>query len=96
VLNSEVRMARTTPQVTDSVLVYHDGAQAQTVPVGSVAWQEWLKDARTTTFHVNHQRGSFTARKEQRQRGGSYWYAYRTQGGRLHKGYLGRAEELTL
>jgi LuxR family transcriptional regulator, maltose regulon positive regulatory protein len=28
--------------------------------------------------------------------GGAYWYAYRKQGGRLRKGYLGRAEDLTL
>ena len=89
-------MARTTPQVRNGVLVYHGETQLETVPVGSAAWRRWLDDARTTTFRVNHPLGSFTARKEQRQRGGSYWYAYRKQGGRRHKGYLGRAEELTL
>src|SRR5438067_12182550 len=89
-------MARTTPQVSNGVLVDPAGAQGQTIPVGSEAWQRWLDDARTTSFRFVHDVGTFTARKEQRQGGGSYWYAYRTQGGRLRKGYLGRAEELTL
>jgi LuxR family maltose regulon positive regulatory protein len=89
-------VARTTPQVGNGVLVYHGETQLETVAVGSAAWWRWLDDPRTTTFRVNHPMGAFTARKEHRQRGSSYWYAYRTQGGRRHKSYLGRAEALTL
>jgi hypothetical protein len=89
-------VARTTPQVENGVLVYWVGTRTETVQVGSDAWQHWLDNTRTTTFRFMHRLGTFTARKEQRQWGGSYWYAYRKQGGRLRKGYLGRAEELTL
>jgi hypothetical protein len=91
-----VSVARTTPRVDNGVLVYQVGMQMETVQDGSEAWQCWLDNMRTTTFRFVHRLGTFTARKEQRQRGGSYWYAYRKQGGRLRKGYLGRAEELTL
>jgi len=89
-------VARTTPRVSNGVLVDPVGAPGRTVGVGSEAWRRWLDDARTTTFRFVHHAGSFTARKEQRQRGSSYWYAYRTRGGRLHKSYLGRPEDLTL
>lgn len=89
-------MARTTPHVDNGVLAYQVGTQMETLQVGSAAWQRWLDDARTTTFRVVHRWGAFTARKEQRQGGGAYWYAYRKQGGRLRKGYLGRPEDLTL
>ena len=89
-------MARTTPRVDNGVLVYPVGTQVAAVQVGSAAWQRWLASTSTTTFRFVHRLGTFTARKEQRQWGGSYWYAYRKQGGRLRKGYLGRAEELTL
>jgi len=89
-------VARTTPRVSNGVLVDPVGAPGRTIGVVSEAWRRWLDDARTTTFRFVHHVGSFTARKEQRQRGTSYWYAYRTRGGRLHKSYLGRAEDLTL
>ncbi|MEI7645549.1 MAG: hypothetical protein WCJ55_14845 [Chloroflexales bacterium] len=36
-----------------------------------------------------------TVRKECRQRGGSYWTAYRRQGRRLRKIYLGSSPTLT-
>jgi LuxR family maltose regulon positive regulatory protein len=89
-------MARATPLVTNGVLHYRDGVGVRAVEVGGDAWCRWLDDVRTTTFRVDQAPGSFTARKEQRQRGGAYWYAYRTQGGRLRKCYLGRTKELTL
>ncbi len=34
-------------------------------------------------------------RKERRQRGGSYWVAYRRGNGRVHKIYLGMASAVT-
>src|SRR5690606_20983778 len=39
--------------------------------------------------------GFFTLRKERRQRGTAYWSAYRRQGQRLRKLYIGRSTALT-
>jgi LuxR family maltose regulon positive regulatory protein len=39
------------------------------------AWFAWLEEATSFAFHG--QSGSFTARKETKQRGDVYWYAYR-------------------
>ncbi|HEX5501085.1 MAG TPA: hypothetical protein VFW96_00600, partial [Thermomicrobiales bacterium] len=86
-------MARNTPLVSDGVLTDPTG---RAVPVGGAAWYCWLAAAGTTTFRFVDGAGAFTARKERRQGDGAYWYAYRRQGGRLHKGYLGRAADLTL
>jgi hypothetical protein len=64
-------------------------------PLADASLQSWLKliDA----FHLETQAGySLTARKEARQRGGSYWYAYKRVGSRLHKKYLGDGDKLTL
>ena len=81
-------MARVTPKVSNGVLAYHAESAVETVQVGSAAWRRWLDDAHTTTFRVDLSLGSFTARKESRRRGGAYWYAYRTEDGRLRKRYL--------
>src|SRR5689334_2164677 len=80
--------------------VVHDGvltlATADgTIPVESAAWWAWLAAPGTTGFRFVTDAGAFTARREPKP-GGWYWYAYRRQGGRLHKRYLGRAEALTL
>jgi hypothetical protein len=40
--------------------------------------------------------GTFTARKEPKPHGGTYWKAYRKRGGRLYRAYLGKSGELTL
>ena len=88
-------MAHTTPRVSDGVLAYTEGTLARTVEMGSADWRRWLDDAGTTTFRVLHHAGAYTARKERRRRGGAYLYAYRKQGGRLDKRYLGRSEDLT-
>src|SRR5262249_7752983 len=40
--------------------------------------------------------GAYTARKETKQRGESYWYAYRKRAGKLKKTYLGKSTDLTL
>jgi LuxR family maltose regulon positive regulatory protein len=48
---------------------------------------------------MNHAKGYIdgfmTVRKERRQRGGVYWSAYRRQGRRLRKIYLGPSSVLT-
>lgn len=48
-------------------------------------------------FHFHAASGeSFTARKERKQRGSTYWYAYKRVAGRLQKKYLGDGTNITL
>lgn len=56
-------------------------------------WFDWLEKASSFAFHGQH--GSFTARKETKQRGSAYWYAYRKRERVLVKKYLGKATDLT-
>ncbi len=65
----------------------------QAIAVGTPEWFAWLEGA--ASFAYQGAGGSFTARKEARQRGGWYWKAYRKLSGRLHRVYLGKAAELT-
>src|SRR6516164_2720195 len=58
------------------------------------AWFAWLDEVSSFAFHG--QRGSYTARKESKQRGAGYWYAYRKTQGKLVKKYLGKTADLTL
>ena len=80
------------PTVVDGRL---EGASAARPGVGSPDWFAWLGAEHTRSFSFRSPAGSFTARKERRQRGGAYWVAYRTVAGRQHKVYLGKGEELT-
>lgn len=57
------------------------------------AWFAWLDEVSSFAFYG--QRGSFTARKETKQRGAVYWYAYRKLEGKLAKKYLGKTADLT-
>src|SRR5947209_17286375 len=89
-------MAQTPPSVVDEVLTYQqDDSPAQLV-VDSARWYNWLEMASTFTFRSGE--GYFTARKERagNRRGEPYWRAYRKRGGKLHRVYLGKSEELTL
>jgi len=87
-------MAHVTPQVQNKVLTLHKGTnEEQSIPVESEVWWHWLSAEETRTFYYGSEQGSFTARRE-RKSGGWYWYAYRKQYGKLHKAYLGKAEEL--
>ncbi len=69
----------------------HSG-QALPVPPGSHAWFAWL--VTIPSFAFAGQLGRLTVRQERRPRGGTYWYAYRRDGGRLAKRYLGRTTAL--
>src|SRR5207245_3851233 len=71
------------------------GEQQAPVIVGSDAWYTWLASESARSFTFRSQLGTFTARREQK-RNGWYWYIYRKQQGKLHKAYLGRANELSL
>ncbi|HET6531700.1 MAG TPA: LuxR C-terminal-related transcriptional regulator [Actinoplanes sp.] len=81
------------PSVADGRLVR--AGEAAGPAVGSPAWFAWLAGDDARSFSFRAPAGTFTARKERRQRGGAYWVAYRTAGSRQHKVYLGKAEELT-
>lgn len=54
----------------------------------------WVGQVSSFAFHG--QNGSYTARKERKQRGDEYWYAYVRVVGKLTKKYLGRSSDLTL
>jgi LuxR family transcriptional regulator, maltose regulon positive regulatory protein len=83
------------PTLTNGVLKVPAPAGSTALTVGSPAWATWLADDAVRSFSFQSPDGSYTARKERRQRGGTYWVAYRTAAGRQHKTYLGKAEELT-
>ena len=68
------------------------------IPLDSPAWFAWLEQPTARCFSYalfdptrGYIVGFLTVRKESRQRGGSYWVAYRRWQGRLRKVYLGRS-----
>ncbi|MBA3947943.1 MAG: hypothetical protein H0X37_25755 [Herpetosiphonaceae bacterium] len=69
--------------------LYTDAASVQ---LDTPAWIAWLKGH--TTFYLEAPEGTFTARQEKRW-DGQFWYAYRRHQGKLHKAYLGKAEDIT-
>jgi LuxR family transcriptional regulator, maltose regulon positive regulatory protein len=85
----EEHMAAKTPTVRDGVLYRQHEHE---VYVDTPAWFAWLQEA--TTFAFRDDMGTFTARKE-RQRGGTYWRAYRKRDGVLRRCYLGRSPDLS-
>ena len=58
-------------------------------------WQSWLAQRSSFAFQSKDVH-RFTARKEVRARGSSYWVAYRKLGGKLTHAYIGRTEDITL
>jgi len=70
------------------------GGALPAIQVGSADWYAWLNQTTTRSFAYHSAQGLLTARRESRH-GTWYWYAYRSQHGRLHKAYLGKSEELT-
>lgn len=82
-----------TSWVESGVLHRAEHADA-TIPVGSLEWFTWL--AQASRFYVkNNEHGNYFCRKEVRQRGGVYWYAYRRAGGRAYTTYAGSDQDLT-
>src|SRR5512135_3042885 len=73
-----------------------EGRPGEPLPLASEgpAWFAWLDQVSSFAFHG--QSGSFTARKETKQRGALYWYAYRKTQGKLVKKYLGKTASLSL
>ena len=60
----------------------------------SPAWFAWLDQVSSFAFFGKS--GHYTARKEAKQRGDRYWYAYLATGEQLTKKYLGKTADLTL
>jgi predicted ATPase/DNA-binding CsgD family transcriptional regulator len=91
---------RATPTVSWSAVshVYQlTGGKSDAPPrelAESPDWFAWLEQVPSFTFQG--QAGSFTARKERKERGASYWSAYRKTQGTLAKKYLGTSRDLTL
>ena len=84
------------PSVADGRLQGTAAGGAGGLAVGSAAWFAWLADDAVRSFSFRSPAGTYTARKERRRRGGAYWVAYRTAGGRQRKVYLGKAGDLSL
>jgi hypothetical protein len=82
-----------TPKVISAYL-YTDDPATTGRRVGSPAWFTWLATA--STFYFESPQGTFTAHHERRQRGGSYWIAYRRRAGVLRRVHLGKPDHLTL
>lgn len=85
------RANRRTPMVVSGVLYTDDAHNGLTVD--SPAWLPWLATA--TTFYYASPVGGFTVHCEHRQRGGSYWIAYRRRAGILQRTHLGKPDHLT-
>jgi ATP/maltotriose-dependent transcriptional regulator MalT len=83
------------PSVADGRLQGTAAGGGAGLAVGSPAWFAWLTSDTARAFSFRSPAGSYTARRERRQRGGAYWVGYRTAAGRQHKVYLGKAEDLT-
>lgn len=88
-----MNMPRKTPLVTDGYLGNLGSMPA--ILLDTPEWFDWLAVDEHCTFHFEHAAGSFTARKEQKQRGQRYWVAYRQVHNKLYKTYLGKSEALT-
>lgn len=67
----------------------------QNIVIDSPDWFWFLRKG-TKSFYFENADGTFTARREKRQRGDEYWFAYRKQFGRLTSMYIGKSDEITL
>jgi hypothetical protein len=93
------------PKVPPYTVVWSAATQAYTlcacrdrsplsIVPGSAAWFAWLDH--TACFAFAGQAGQYTARKERKQRGTWYWYAYLGRDEQRTKAYLGKTPALTL
>jgi hypothetical protein len=94
-------MSYKTPRVSEGVLL-DDQTPGPSIPLDSPAWFAWLEVPTNVCFTYTlfnraqgYIDGFVTVRKETRRRGHTYWTAYRRQGKRLGKVYLGRAPAVT-
>jgi len=77
----------------DCTLAAIFGEETLTLTPECQEWFAWL--ANIPSFAFVGRAGRFTARRETKQRGESYWVAYQRIDGKLWKRYLGRTCDLT-
>lgn len=94
-------MTKAIPRVNEQWLVDPQHPDAE-VRLDSAAWFVWLEVPRNISFSYalfdpscGYIVGWMTVRKERKQRGYSYWSAYRRRNGRLHKRYVGPSRQVT-
>jgi LuxR family transcriptional regulator, maltose regulon positive regulatory protein len=94
-------MAANLPRISEQ-RVYDPMGPDGNVQLDTPAWFAWLAAETTTRFsyplfdpQVGYIVGWMTVRKEQRQRGGHYWVAYRRLSGQVRKVYLGSSGVVT-
>ena len=87
--------------VTQAEVSIPDGTE-RAIRLESAGWWAWLEVPTTQSFaypiydaQAGYICGFMTVRKEQRERGGNYWVAYRRTAGVVRKIYLGRSAALT-
>lgn len=68
------------------------GRYYSTIKVGSDEWFAWLKTASSFSFDGLC---SYVARNEARRGEKGFWYAFRREGGKTVKVYIGKTETLT-
>src|SRR5690242_7545139 len=68
---------------------------SESPPPDSGAWFDWLGGIASFSFQ-SRSGAHCTVRKEKPQRGGAYWYGYRSRQGRTIKRYIGRTADLSL
>src|SRR5262249_14767115 len=93
-ISREAAMRWSTPTVRQRLLLVPETQQESQITVGTSAWYAWLETATLFSFVTDD--GTFTERKDRRQRGGWYWKAYRAHHGKLARAYLGETERLSL
>jgi LuxR family maltose regulon positive regulatory protein len=70
-------------------------AEPQNVQPGNQSWLDWLENVTSFAF-ASRSGENYTVRKEKMQRGGFYWYGYRSIQGKTIKRYIGRTADLSL
>jgi len=75
-------------------LIFAVGGHAQVFAPDTSEWFAWL--ATIPSFHFQGKAGQFSARQERKERGTTYWYAYRKVHNQRLKRYLGTTATLTL
>ncbi|HLZ62405.1 MAG TPA: hypothetical protein VKR06_36125, partial [Ktedonosporobacter sp.] len=90
-----LHLLRFSPQEQCYTITHGSLGPSQEISVGESAWEEWLNTVSSFAFE-DREGVHYTIRKERLQRGGAYWYAYRSIQGRTKKRYLGRSADLTI
>jgi LuxR family maltose regulon positive regulatory protein len=86
--------SKKTPLVISGYL-YTEDPQTTGTALDTPAWLAWLESTVALSFYYQAPTAGCTVRREVKQRGGTYWVAYRCVHRQLHKVYLGPARAVT-